>query len=1070
MSRVDPGLGLLLLEERVSSDTQVALGASAAESAYTETGPHIPGHPVVTGRWRPQVSGAQSVALDLRTSRGGYPGRDAAAVVYKLTSDTSSDSYRGWNDANLLVNWTAPTDGWGGSKVFDTLCGCVNAATGVLYLTAVDAGTGAAFTWSYDPRTRVWTTLQDWTAAGLDGLTTPVGMAYDAERERVIVYSGGGATGTATQAAYYSNDSGLSWAIYSRGYLNEDGFSAGRYQIVPHPTGSWLMIALDDVDGSGVGVQWSSDDAGVTWRRVQPSSSLTNVAHSAALGPAGFCVVRRVDASGLLQAQIIADAGANINDAAVIAVHATYTSSNHWLVADDDGVLYLYSAGGASDGNARAIAVFRSSDGGLTWVLYDEELTDCGDGTHYLQPHQALASGGQIHLVTTSIGSTDTDGTIALMSCGGWSQVAMAAGTRSEADEPEERGGWGGPRASTGAATTYVPIALPASANWTNVTTTGTTSLTTAPGLRLTTTAGQGQRYKSLHATSNSFGAAIAYLKPIAGSAAIATLSHANPGLSLVAALSTGAVLYRAVVGIGTDGLELYDHTVSTLTSASVTTTSGIWIAVQIRTASVTCWYSLDGVTWVRWADNQTLVDRGASGDATDYVEWGNFVGAAGDAYWYLVGGTPANDWRYGSTTAAAVGSTPATAVLGHQYGHSVPGRGSRYPIRELTGSGEDLGWLSAVGGPTYYAEAVELPVGHVYPIESIYPTESPSPRRRWVAADNTAVRLVWDQGSDQSVWWGGAVGMVIAGQPAPASWVLQRSGDGIAWTTIGTLDLTLGSGLAWVRSGQVVTPNTGTATISTWIAEDALVGGYVDLDGSPRRILRNGQGYWSSTAGIQQVRITLDGITGAEASSGTAGAIVAPGGVLVAYQSSDVASRYLRVTVTASQAAPGSQYAAGLIGIGRIVGVGADPAWTWTEGRQRSVRQTRGSDGLLTQTELGPPVRVRSYAWPDGQALHRLRLLSTPADYVSASGSAPIGSVEDVPLALGAWIEHALSSGQTPCVLLPRLPSTTSTLLDPSLWIYGTVTGEVTLGGVVGTEGVDEVVTVGALTVTEIR
>jgi hypothetical protein len=83
-ARKEPGFGIVVLDARLSSDTLVARGAGAQESAYTQAEP-IPGHPVrddARSRWRPQAVGAQSAEIELRTIRGGYPRRgDGAAIT-----------------------------------------------------------------------------------------------------------------------------------------------------------------------------------------------------------------------------------------------------------------------------------------------------------------------------------------------------------------------------------------------------------------------------------------------------------------------------------------------------------------------------------------------------------------------------------------------------------------------------------------------------------------------------------------------------------------------------------------------------------------------------------------------------------------------------------------------------------------------------------------------------------------------------------------------------------------------------------------------------------------------------
>ena len=126
-----------------------------------------------------------------------------------------------------------------------------------------------------------------------------------------------------------------------------------------------------------------------------------------------------------------------------------------------------------------------------------------------------------------------------------------------------------------------------------------------------------------------------------------------------------------------------------------------------------------------------------------------------------------------------------------------------------------------------------------------------------------------------------------------------------------------------------------------------------------------------------------------------------------------------------------------------------------------------RDRGGAATNVrQLAAPRETWAYGWTSGLVLHRLRGTTTP-DHVAASGGQPIGVVEDAWHTTRGVLEHDLRSGERLCVVLSRLPSTTGTVLDPDLWLYGRAMLDSTgVSGVLGTEGTDEAIRFDGLTV----
>lgn len=1088
MPALDPGFGLGLPSRSLSTATLAAVGSGTFDSAYTQAGPG-PGTPVPAAgsSWRPQVAQAQSVGLDTYTIHGGYSGREGAQVLYQLEGDTASTDYRSWQEPVLVTGWFAPSDGWGGSSTYDAFTATVIAETGVIVIVAVDTGTDDAQTWSFDPRTGTFTTLYDWDAGGLDGLTLPVGLCYDAERSKLLLWSGYNANGARQQTAYQSLDGGTTWTVYSRGYaegsVGDPGGGAGTFPTtgsfypVPGDDLDWLMIANEDLSdrtsGSAVnGIHLASSDGGIRWD-VVTDANLDNHNGVPLKGPAGFAFVSVSAASKHLRCHLAAHARAAFSTEIVIDNSVAY--SGVWACADADGTLYAVARGAVSAATFGAFHAFRSTDGGLTWSAYGWGVLSTGSATRTLDPRCLVASQGKLFLIGTCVGSTNTDGTVQVVALGGWSQVAHGSGTTNVVNDPLHRFGYGAvdALASHGWTAAYLPIAQPDNVGWTAGGTTGTPDLTDAiPGLHTTVTAGQSLTYVTNGDTALYVACDVELKLHSTGNVSLATLGTAGGGVFVSLVLSGASYFYAVRLDVGTDGIQIVDTNIAgspTIRGTSPlfnTSTNFFRVRLHLTKGTITAWLSQDGgVTWSRWANGSTVTDSPAFAVSADAISFGVLGTQVGNAHWRLVGAGAGVDWQYSLDQIAAVGDSPASGPLGHTFGKSIPPPSTPYPVPEGTAAGESLTLLSATGGPTSQGEVTGLPVAYTHGVENIDPIVSPSPRRTWRATDNTAVRFVWDQGANQEQWNGGAVGLVVVG--TPRLWVLEEDDGSTGWSALGTLDLAEGTGLGWTRVGRYVIP--GTATIDRRYGENELRGGTYDLDGKCRRILGNSGGWYTDSVVVQQVRIELDGIDGTESATGTAGVLCAPGGVLVAQRASETPRRYLRARAAASQPCVGGVYEAGCVAPLRVVGL-SDPEWTWSATTGLVRRFTVAADGTSTATELGPAGRVLAYSWgrsPLGEAQSLARL---PLRIQGSAPSSPIGSNLNAPLDLPGILEQ-LESGAIPCVVLPRTPAVTASTTNRRLWLLGRVSsGGVSVSGSTGTEGINEFVTGPSLAVSELR
>jgi hypothetical protein len=231
------------------------------------------------------------------------------------------------------------------------------------------------------------------------------------------------------------------------------------------------------------------------------------------------------------------------------------------------------------------------------------------------------------------------------------------------------------------------------------------------------------------------------------------------------------------------------------------------------------------------------------------------------------------------------------------------------------------------------------------------------------------------------------------------------------------------------------------------------------------RRIAYNSAGYWTDASGVEQVRIRLEGVDGTEDATGTAD-LYHHSGVVVGYPSIDPARRHYRLTVEPIATDDGQGHIAGILAVGRVVGVGAEPGWTWTRRTDPTRTVSRALDGSPSVREDGAPREVWAYGWQEGLMWQDYRLAASPGVAVGATGGRPIGTKMDA-VKLEALIEHVSRSGEVPLVVLPRLPADGVTVTDPTMWLYGAPMADASqVSGVMGTEGLDEGVRYDGITV----
>lgn len=1045
-------------------------GGGTFQSSFTQANPG-PGEPVpedAASRWRPTLVGAQSVALTLATVHGGYAGVDGARSLYRLATDSDPEDYRGWSEPNLPVHWDAPASGWGAAASFGPPAGVALPSGKVAVIAADDTLTTEGQSWTYDPRTETWTDKFDWSTG--PGLAPPVAMAYDPGVGRLIAWSGSGTAGSPTTRAYSSTDDGLTWQLYSRGMYGATVADTDRLRVSVDPGGAdWLAISGDK--------HFASNDRGVTWTAVE---TLTGASGTTAYVPirttGGWLVAYIKTGTNLPTVRLLSSPGSLFGGAVDIEVSETTTAGDLVGCTDADGVVYVLCRGTSGATTRHQWSLHRSTDGGATWATYSWRV-QIGDDDRIVNLMDLVASNGQLHLVYTQGGgaSGDVAGTVAVITLGGWSQLEHGSGATSSSLGKVSRFTYG----ELGVGTLgqfWFPYTLPEAMGWTRLDSDGTRDFDTAiPGMRLTTVAGDAERYQFEPAALGGLGFTCgeAILRTIAGgtSATLADIGTTNIAVHIQPRLgNAGATaLYAPLIDIGTDGIQVRDGSNIRATVAVDTTDFRIHIRWMLRPGAVSVWYRKKGThrpeQWVLIADDVAVTDTGGT-DAAGVI-WGNST-TKGDAIWGMVGVANGGEWLSGLDGAAQAHLTSADGVRGMRWGRSIPGAGGGYPLPEATAVAEELGHMAATGGPTRAAEIVELPVAYERGIHHIDPEQSPSPRTRWLAASDALQSIVHDLG--EPAWHGGALLICALNVRTPTITAELDNGAG-GWSAATTLSMALVPTWNYTLTGRVAVPRTGTDVVDRYIGEGELAGawGLLETSGAPayRPVVANSGGYLTTDATVQQVRLTFGDLDGTEVAAGS-GTLYHHSAVHLAFPSSDTPRRYVRLRA-AAVGGGGPVPGAGILAVARVVAIGADPEWQWMRTLELERTMRRAGDGTPSVTRRGPPREVWSYPFTGGIALGHMRLLASGAHRVQASGGVPIGTAEDAVHSWWGVIEHALRSGEVPCVLVPRAAA--GTIFDPTQYVYGLLAAEsVTVTSVVGTEGVDEILRLSSPTVERIR
>jgi len=1000
--------------------------------SFTEANPR-PGSVVsstATAALLPAIVGGQDTGIDVRVQKSGMPGivLGAARVLHRADGATY---WRGHTTA-VPVAWAALVDHTANGGFFDATR--IDATGKAVVVTAhEETASSPAECHVWSPATRAWvTTTID---ANADEVLMRAVAVAAIPGGRLVALVQSGAYAADVVDAWVSSDDGATWTVQS-----EDVFDAvstagagQRDRMSMVWTGVDLLCLAWSYTPTTVTIrQYASSDYGATWTNVQATSWT-----EAATVPTDITLVMLMDGriglvylgtSNNIFGRIVGAAWDPFEDADEVLVQASACSALAAAVDEDGSVLLAYTLTSTGRTHVVALSDFAAASASNRTV---QEALPIGSSTDFIDNMILVSASGRSFLVHEATSdSASYNNTIQAHELGGWSEFELDLSS---------------PVLCT--SVTELPYNL--GANWSRVGSFGTWALSDN-FTQLTGTAG-GVDYVE-HALTDSRDVVwmgevlqVSGGDPLDGTSHVQLICSDNATTSYITALwfdaATDAIVWRDQVAGSTIVTVTHDWSVDGYIA--------LMMVIEYSTGTGHLWYRrADEETWTRAAAPATLLSGGALASVARF--------GAGAAGVHVV------RYRGGFVDARPVGTLLrlGTDMLGKRIG-SYP-----YPVPEI-GPDTQIGRLGLLSGPGFLGETYDVDPVADRPLSALYYEVAPSPWRAvWRASGEAeAIVAAWDLTVETERR---SIALVAINCNFPS--LVLEGWTGAAWATIYTLSMVVGQGFSaadYVQVGDTIYPSVAGATSGQrplW--EGELAGGWVVLDGGEYRKIRwntGGPMDAGAHASTPKARIFLDGCTGGEAASGAC-TLYHHSAVAVVH---DVASTYtkLRIRIPAATTVDG-YFTAGTIAVLDLAVAGQRHGRGWTRGRARNATSREDAGGTSYVRRTGRAPRTETVSWQDGVDLTALRA-QTPA-YLAADSGSPLAAVGDVPFFVDGLLER-VKSGEVPVLALPSIPNTSTTITDPSLWLWGRITSDVQLTHVLGEAGDDEVYRVSSVTVEEL-
>lgn len=1023
-------------------------------SSYSQAGPR-PGVGVPTNAKQnaaPIVSGAQETALDLKVTKAGDPSiaRRGSALMWKTDAE-SSDDYRGW--ASPVWAWRSTCVHFSSTGSITTLDACVDRDS--QRLTAIYAeGSSVPLSTRVlveDDQTLVASDEVLPVGGGAGSMRGPASIESLPDGRRYILEFYGPAN-LQGPTSYSQDQLGGSWT-----QLSADPFPGGASFISGAIDGLWVKYSRGQIiclitDTGGNLHQLASADLGASFRFVETIAGVSGQGVGVDVLPDGTLLVIAHDTiDNELEAFRLGSAFAAISEAPKVELPIRdpvgIPSVPLTVCVDSCGTAYCVTYDSVNDQpNSLYLIVYESTDGGLSWTEYtDGPIGSVGMGQYGML--RSAWVNGRLHLFTV----LDNASGAWMHTLAGWSNVTPGPNHTN----PTRNGLAGDYGGTSGLVGMWYAALLPAAGvNGYSPSGSGTAVLT-GPDTD--------ERYLQITTSSNLRAYQAQQSGVTAGASAIVEWSmQAISGGGKSSSRIAMALRHRTLAGNEIALSVNFDST------GSLRLTDGTNIRDVVLTVNVRRDYLLEliGTTARLYSrldpsdawDLLTSIAPVATGAAATIARtaWGHLASASAQSRWWFVA------HRHEDCEVKRSMGTGISEQIGKRIA------ANPYPVPTI-GSSTAEAFVRVVGGFNRPIGTPDFNVDPSYdhPIGSVFPDGSPSPQSTWRSTGTgSAVDLVIELQNGVDSRLDEALPAVVLRNANFRQLEVATGTSAGVFTTRGTLDLNAGlpAGLTYFKSGDAITVQGSTS--SRWLHADELVGGHIDFgSGVVREILSHTAGCPSNTATVVPVfRIDSPGSVPA---SGTM-RIVHHSGVLVLSDYTPASVRYWRFRIPVQDTADG-YFEIGSLGLAATVAMGKRWGQGFTYAVEPIVSSSDSANGTRRLEERGTPRRRLTMSWQHGTSLDQLRSDPSGVDHISAGASTPaLAGRNDVLWQLEA-LQSRAKSGQLPVLALPAIPSLTSTLTDPSLYLFGVLEGTVQASHVLGDEGSDEFLRIESLTITEL-
>lgn len=1032
---------------------------SEADSSYSQAG-QLPGTTVASdprSHILPTVSNDQGADLEVQTTRAGWvqtEPRRGGHFVYRLDGEASTE-WRGYNWAGFLhrfealSTWSTSTTAW--KEMHDLVA--INGGHKAVALYVGNDSSTAPVTRTLAGDTWVWAAEQSLPVSGsatfYDVTLTEL---TDGRLLALALENTGLGSGLDRWRVYFSDDDGGSWTLY-----DPDPFAVNS-SLATSPV--WLMSARGSTATSQYKSRWRAgvDDSVVFVRQVNDGFLTRLVQYSSdAKGqglqlvsstwsgttPTDFDLVALSDGRWML---VYLDSSDNVYVRFIGAHGKAFTSAADVYVGTHTGATSVTATELPSgrielflseDGRVRR---YWSHDGGTTWIYTDSSDRtgghpwNSGDAsTQLTRLASALVQGSVVWTFTSADGGGGFtyDGVLKAAVLGGASNVEVP--------------GWDAITAGQGV--TYLPVELPATISPWAAVGSGTMALVNG-ACRVVTGA-------AVQYAQTTFGTTVYDMQVMLEAQVTSGGSTSSTQVGARVSTDDGLNAFTIDIRCTTTGFRIYDVSGVYLgNTVSVDMTAGRQFLVVLNSATGDVWVfhrALGETNWTWSADTIGTLGVAGSGGNT-LVRWGHLATTTSQSFWRIV-----------KVRTAPSGTLDFAYQLSSLLGQQYTARGSALP--DASG---DVGacFLRARNGPARMGESFTIDRRYAYGIENIFYDVSPSPSSPWKSSDLSEQIIAIDVGHDLEAAAG--TGFLLA-ENVNWSYAYLEGYTGAFWESISTVyTYEFHAFLPFTRNGVVVTPNGTSAARYLWRGE--LDGGWIDLGASgttTRTIAEQHEGIWNTSRTTKQARILLDPseLTGAEPTSGFC--TLHWTSALATWHNTQRHQK-LRLRIPSFAYCRDSYWQIGRLLTGTVVVAGKQWSDGWSIEGQPNADRERDSYGTNRVRRRGPPPRTFSAGWASIQSHRRLRGINPDPDYLSADLGPPLAARDDVLHQLLGLLQQT-RSGEVPLVALMNVDRASSqTICDRTQWLAGTLASPVSGNHVFGSEGEDEQMRIGSITLEE--